>query len=584
MATQTRSDLKIPYGISDFRRIRREGYYYIDKTSFVAQLEARDSFAFFVRPRRFGKSLFVDMLHYYYDLREKDNFEDYFGGLWIGEHPTANRNRYLVLHLDFSKTATTENRTMAEGFNGYLRIKLLSLANAYPAVFDADFRKMLMEFGAEDMFAVIVDHAKSLGLPLYLIIDEYDNFTNTLIRSAGHEPYKSITHGTGFYRAWFKRFKGSFDRIFMTGVSPVTMDDLTSGFNIAKNISQDEDFNAMLGFSEEEVLQLYRDFKGCGKYVSGEPERIVRSIKPWYDGYCFSREKIGRESVYNSDMVLYHLSELVAKGRPPENMVDANISTDYDKLETIVDIQRQMGALNVEDVSPLTEELAAKGEIPFELVASFPADRIIEPDNFRSLFHYYGVLSMAARKKGMAYFRVPNACVEKQIFNYLRDSYRRVKIPDWIGWLKLASAFAYRGEWEPFLRRLAADYANLTPVRGAIAGEIRLQGYMQAEFGHITYYLARPEMELARGFCDFCLFPERVYNGDVQHSYIIELKHSPADASEVELAAKAEEGIAQLRRYAADPFVPELARDTTLHLILYQFKGKEPVRIEEVAQ
>ncbi len=581
MATQTRSDLKIPYGISDFRRIRREGYYYIDKTSFVAQLEARDSFAFFVRPRRFGKSLFVDMLHYYYDLREKDNFEDYFGGLWIGEHPTADRSRYLVLHLDFSAIGGMGGATLEDKFIVYMDAALVDFINRYRSYFPVGTFDGVTP---ENKYKIVTDAAKTHGFPLYLIIDEYDNFTNTLIRSVGQNPYKAITHGMGFYREWFKLFKGRFDRIFMTGVSPVTMDDLTSGFNIAKNISQDEDFNAMLGFSGEEVLQLYRDFKGCGKYVSGEPERIVRSIKPWYDGYCFSREKIGHESVYNSDMVLYHLSELVAKGRPPENMVDANISTDYDKLETIVGIQRQMGALNVEDVSPLAEELAAKGEIPFELVASFPADRIVEPDNFRSLFHYYGVLSMAARKKGMSYFRVPNVCVEKQIFSYLRDSYRRVKIPDWIGWMKLASAFAYDGAWEPFLRRLAADYANLTPVRGAIAGEIRLQGYMQAEFGHITYYLARPEMELSRGFCDFCLFPERVYNGDVQHSYIIELKHSPADASDAELAAKAEEGIAQLRRYAADPFVPELAKETTLHLILYQFKGKAPVRIEEIAR
>ena len=241
-----------------------------------------------------------------------------------------------------------------------------------------------------------------------------------------------------------------------------------------------------------------------------------------------------------------------------------------------------MGAENVEDVSPITEELAAKGEIPFELVQSFPADRLIEPDNFRSLFHYYGVLSMTSRKKGLSYFRVPNVCVEKQIFNYLRDSYCRVKVPDWIGWLKLASGFAYDGAWEPFLRRLAADFADTTPVRGGIDGEIRLQGYMQAEFGHITYYLARPEMELARGYCDFCLFPERVYNGDVRHSYIVELKYSKPDATEAELAAKSEEGIAQLHRYAADPFVPALAKDTELHLILYHFRGKEIFRLEEL--
>ena len=579
---EKRTDLKIPYGIADFKRIRNEGWYYVDKTRYLAQLEGRDSFVFFVRPRRFGKSLFISMMQCYYDRREKANFERLFGGLWLGAHPTENRNRYLVLALDFSQAGVSGGKSLSESFESYLSERLLLFVDDYPDVFGREFRNEALQKDTEERFTAIVGRARSRGFPIYLIIDEYDNFTNTLIRSVGTEPYRSITHGTGFYRTWFKRFKGSVDRIFMTGVSPVTMDDLTSGFNIAANVSQDEDFNAMLGFTSEETLAIYRDFKGVGKYLSDEPEAIVKAIKPWYDGYCFSRDRLGEESVFNSDMVLYHLKSMVAKGRPPENMVDRNIATDYNKLETIVELQRQAGAQNVEDVNPLTEELAATGEVPFELVESFPADAIIEPENFRSLFHYYGILSMAERRKGMTYFRIPNACVERQLFAYLRDSYRRVKLPDWIGWSKLASAMAYDGEWEPFLRRLAEDFANTTPIRGDISGEIRLQGYMQAEFGHIRYYLAKPEMELSRGYCDFCLFPERVYNGDVRDSYIVELKYSKPGASDAEIAAKAEEGIAQLRRYAADPTVPALAKDTRLHCILYQFKGTELIRLEEI--
>ena len=577
-----RTDLKIPYGIADFKRIRNEGWYYVDKTEYLAKLEERDSFVFFVRPRRFGKSLFVDMLRLYYDRNEKPNFEKLFGGLWLGEHPTENRNKYLVLALDFSKAGATGGHSLEECFETYLSERFDGFIQNYPDVYDAAFRDEFLKKGALARFVSMTDVAHRAGIPIYLVIDEYDNFTNSLIRSSGKEPYRSITHGTGFYRQWFKQFKGDVDRIFMTGVSPVTMDDLTSGFNIASNVSQDEDFNAMLGFTTEETLVLYRDFKGVGAYQEGDPEAIVRSIKPWYDGYCFSSRKVGKECVFNSDMVLYHLKSMVAKGVPPENMVDRNIATDYDKLETIVELQRQAGAQYVEDVNPLTEELAAKGEISFDLVESFPADEIVSPENFRSLFHYYGVLSMSERRKGMTYFRVPNACVEKQLFNYLRDSYRRVKLPDWIGWSKLASGMAYDGEWEPFLRQLAEDFANTTPIRGSIDGEIRLQGYMQAEFGHIRYYLAKPEMELSRGYSDFCLFPERVYNGDVRDSYIVELKYSKADAPDADLAAKAEDGIRKLRQYAADPSVPTLAKDTRLHLILYQFKGTELIRLEEI--
>ena len=578
-----RTDLKIPYGVSDFRTIRTEGLYYVDKTEYLAKMEERDRFVFFVRPRRFGKSLFLDMLRLYYDRNEKENFERLFGGLWIGAHPTPNRNRYLMVRLDFSEVGKgAVGQSLDQAFDDYLSVRLDSIAEAYPEVFDPQFREGMSSLRTGMKFDKVVQRAKFKGVPLYLVIDEYDNFTNELIRSAGSEPYKSITHGTGFYRRWFKTFKASFDRIFMTGVSPVTMDDLTSGFNIAANISQDEDFNSMLGFSEAETLQIYRDFRGVGKFLSGDPEAIVREIKPWYDGYCFAKAKVGKESVFNSDMVLYHLKSMVAKGEPPENMVDVNISTDYNKLETIVDLQRQGGAQNAEDVSPLTEELAATGEIAFDLVPSFPVDTIIRPENFRSLFHYYGILSMSERKKGMSYFRVPNHCVRRQIFTYLRDSYRRVRMPDWIKWSHLASAMAYDGAWEPFFRRLADDLKTTMPVRGNIDREIRIQGYMQAEFGHLKFYRAKPEMELAQGFCDFCLFPERVYYGDVQHSYIVELKHSAADASDAELATKADEGIAKLRQYASDPFVPDLAKDTTLHLILFQFKGFEIHRLEEI--
>ena len=579
-----RTDLKIPYGVSDFKTIRNEGLYYVDKSMFLAKFEERDRFVFFVRPRRFGKSLFISMMQAYYDRREKANFGKLFGGLWLGEHPTENRNRYLVLALDFSKAGATGGRSLQECFDAYLSECFDSFVQRYPDIYDAKFREEFLKKEPLERFISMTSCAHASGVPIYLIIDEYDNFTNSLMRSAGKEPYRSITHGTGFYREWFKKFKGSVDRIFMTGVSPVTMDDLTSGFNIAANVSQDDDFNAMLGFTAEETLAIYRDFKGVGKYVDGDPEAIVKSIKPWYDGYCFSRDRIGEESVFNSDMVLYHLKSLVFAGRPPENMVDRNIATDYAKLQMIADLQHLMGERNVTDVPPITERLAAEGEIAFRLVDSFPAEKIIEPDNFQSLFHYYGILTMVGERGARLRFGIPNDCVRQQLFSYLHDYYMNCPGVAGDSLDDLYDAFAADGDWEPLLRQLAANYAKTTPIRGAIDGEIRIQGYMQAEFAHIGLYLVKPEMELGRGYSDFCLFPDRSRHGDfVRDSYIIELKHSKADASDADLAAKAEEGVAQLRRYAADPTVPTLSAGTRLHCILYQFKGTELVRLEEIA-
>ncbi|MBO7683654.1 MAG: AAA family ATPase, partial [Kiritimatiellae bacterium] len=263
-----RTDLKIPYGVSDFRRIRSEGYYYVDKTQYLALMESRDSFVFFVRPRRFGKSLFISMMESYYDLNQKKDFKKLFGGLWLGAHPTENANRFMVLKLDFSKVGGT-GKELQEAFEAHISDALEAFVRRYPSCYDKAFAAAFAARRTDSKFAAVVNEARAKDIPLYLIIDEYDNFTNQMIRATGVSDYRDITHGAGFYRNWFKKFKGDFDRIFMTGVSPVTLDDLTSGFNIAANLTLDSDFNAMLGFSEAEVLQMYRDFKGTGKFTKG---------------------------------------------------------------------------------------------------------------------------------------------------------------------------------------------------------------------------------------------------------------------------------------------------------------------------
>jgi len=588
-----KDNLKIPYGIPDFKTIRQEKLYYIDKTGYIPLLEQAGRFLFFVRPRRFGKSLFASMLRCYYDVGEKDNFQRLFGDLAIGRNPTENANRYQILYMDFSQVNRGNAPTLEERFNNYIGDCLDAFVERYRDSYGDEFLAKYAGADPGSKFTKVVLHASAKGLHLYLILDEYDNFTNAMLRAEGNEPYRGVTHGKGFYREWFKGFKGNFDRIFMTGVSPVTMDDLTSGFNIATNITLRPKFNAMLGFSETEVLKLYEDFKGVGEYTEGEPADWVRSFKPWYDGYCFSEDKIGRESVYNSDMVLYHLSALVDSGEAPKNMVDPNIKTDYEKLQTIADIQHQVfrsqsGGSSAgdrgEDVLPIIEQLAAERKIAFDLVDSFPAEDIAKPENFHSLFHYYGILSMVGREMGQTLFGIPNACAERQLFKYLRNAYQRTNEPDWMAWGRLAARFAYKGEWKPFLERIAEDFAQTTPVRGALQGEIRVQGYVQCEFGHLNFYLARPEMELNRGFCDFALFPERGHYGDVQHSYLIELKHSKADATQDELDAKYRAALDQLAKYRADPTVPALARGTILHQLVYQFKGSALLRADEIAE
>ena len=575
---------QIPYGVKDFKRIRLEDFYYVDKTAFIRKMEARANFLFFVRPRRFGKSLLCETLRCYYDVAEKENFDRLFGGLDIGKSPTANASRYFVLSFDFSFVGRCEGNSWSEKFARYLDLTLESFIRAHAEVLakDPDGKDMLEKVGADAKYDAIVSAAKRLGYGVYVIVDEYDNFTNEIVSTAGKVPYKEITHGTGFYRGWFKLFKGTCDRIFMTGVSPVTMDDLTSGFNIATNITQEEEFNAMVGFTAAETRRLFEDFQGTGRFADAA-EGHLRTVKAWYDSYCFSRPCAGRETLYNCDMALYYLGKLVASGRPPENLVDANIRSDWNKLRAILAAQRH--AETYEGVLPLTEELADRGEVSFPLVESFPVEGILKEENFKSLYYYYGIVTMSRVWRGNLQFRIPNECVRRQIFDYMREEYaKRPNAVDTSEFTTKFDAFAWDGEWRDFLTYLAEKYRDNGSPRDGLYGEARINGYLRAYLTMKSVYMVKPELSHPCGYSDYALFPNRMLPASSvpEQSYVIEMKHSKADATDAELAAKHAEALAQLKAYAADPNLPALAGGTPVHFICYEFRGRDLVRLEEV--
>ena len=575
---------QIPYGVKDFKRIRLEDFYYVDKTAFIRKLEARANFLFFVRPRRFGKSLLCETLRCYYDVAEKGNFDRLFGGLDIGKDPTANASRYFVLSLDFSYVNASRGETWSAKFENYLNNALRNLIDGHRAELSAvaDVDELIALPGAGDKFDVVVPLIKRLGYGLYVIVDEYDNFTNEIVSTAGKVPYKEITHGTGFYRGWFKKFKGTCDRIFMTGVSPVTMDDLTSGFNIATNITQEEEFNAMVGFTAAETRRLFEDFQGAGRFADAA-EGHLRTVKAWYDSYCFSRPCAGRETLYNCDMALYYLGKLVASGRPPENLIDANIRSDWNKLRAILAAQRH--AETYEGVLPLTEELADRGEVSFPLVESFPVEGILKEENFKSLYYYYGIVTMSRVWRGNLQFRIPNECVRRQIFDYMREEYaKRPNAVDTSEFTAKFDAFAWDGEWRDFLTYLAEKYRDNGSPRDGLYGEARINGYLRAYLTMKSVYMVKPELSHPCGYSDYALFPNRMLPASSvpEQSYVIEMKHSKADATDAELAAKHAEALAQLKAYAADPNLPALAGGTPVHFICYEFRGRDLVRLEEV--
>lgn len=401
---------EIPYGVSDFVTIVEQNIYYVDKTMYIPELESQARNLFFIRPRRFGKSVFLNMLHAYYDIRTKDKFQQWFGDLWIGKHPTPNQGRYQVLHLDFSQVGGTIEE-LEEKFNFYLGMRLDGFINAYAEYYSEEtIQKVKSTDYAGGKLGLIQQEAQFKGYPLYLIIDEYDNFTNTVLNELGEKVYWAITHAEGFYRDIFKKFKGSFERIFITGVSPVTLDDVTSGFNIGWHISTKEEFNQMLGFSTEDVRELFTYYQKQGKIPADRDiEAIINEMKPWYDSYCFSESAFETQSkVFNCDMVLYYLRNYMRKGEGPKQMLDPNTKTDYNKMKKLLQLDKLDG-----DRKGVIKTIAEKGEIIGTIEESFPARELTDPNIFISLLFYYGMLTIKGVLGEQLILGIPNNNVRK---------------------------------------------------------------------------------------------------------------------------------------------------------------------------
>ena len=583
---------RVPYGVSDFVDVMERNQYYVDKTMYIPQLEDEADNLFFIRPRRFGKSIFLNMLHAYYDVRTKDKFQEWFGNLWIGKHPTPLQGAFQVLHLDFSQVGGTIEK-LEENFNFYLGLELDGFVNAYSAYYSEEtIRKVKATDYAGGKLGIIQQEARVKSYPLYLIIDEYDNFTNTVLNEQGEDVYWAITHAEGFYRDIFKKFKGSFKKIFITGVSPVTLDDVTSGFNIGWHISTKEDFNQMLGFSTEDVREMFTYYKDSGKLPAQfDVEHAISEMKPWYDNYCFSKNALMTQSkVFNCDMVLYYLRSYISEKRGPEEMIDPNTKTDYNKMKKLLQLDKLDG-----DRKGVIRTIAEEGEIVCRLEETFPAHKITDPEVFPSLLFYYGMLTIKGVKGAKLVLGIPNNNVRKQYYTYLQELFEEKADLNTEVLTDYYYDMAYDGKWREGLQFMAESYAKVSSVRDGIEAERNLQGFFMAYLNLNAYYYTAPELELNHGYCDFFLLPDLTHYA-TKHSYILELKVlSKKEWDEVAKDAFHEDGTpmtkaekqwldaeGQIRQYATAPRVEALRQGTQLHKIIMQFKGWELARMEEI--
>ena len=568
---------QIPYGVADFESVMTRHLYYVDKTMYLDKIEKQPDTLIFIRPRRFGKSLFISMMRAYYDKSKTKDFDDLFGSLWIGSHPTPLRNHYQVLYLDFSKILGNID-VLEEKFDQYLRRQLDDFvrryADDYPDYFIKDFFESTS--GADKLIMISIQ-ADRLRIPMYLIIDEYDNFTNVVLSEHGEEIYHNMTHASGFYREVFKKFKGMFERIFLTGVSPVTLDDLTSGFNIGWNVSMAPELEKMLGFSTEDVREMFRYYKEVEMLPADcDIEAMITEMKPWYDNYCFAKECLDSDvRVFNCDMVLYYLRNYVSYKRSPEIMLDPNTKTDYKKLNMLIQLDKLDG-----NRKGVMMDIIEKGEIASTLVPSFSANEMTDPETFPSLLFYYGMLTIKGMRGSRLILGIPNNNVRKQYYNYILNElskHRAVNISKLRDYFDLMS---FDGQWREGFQYMADCYKQLSSVRDSIEGERNIQGFFLAYLSLNDYYITAPEVELNHGYCDFFLLPNMTHY-QANHSYILELKYIPkSDYTEEKAAEQWAEAVEQINGYAVAPRVEALRQGTQMHKIIMQFSGWQLVRME----
>ncbi|WP_425448546.1 AAA family ATPase [Dethiothermospora halolimnae] len=561
--------MKIPYGISDFKTLREQGYLYVDKTKYIEVLESYDSkYMLFMRPRRFGKSLFLSTLSYYYDVNYKDEFSEIFKDLYISKSPTKLKNSYLILKFNFSGLNTNDKKSLEKSFRTELKRSITKFLYKYKEYFNniLDIEETIKS--TEDIKGILellMMEVNKTDKKVYLIIDEYDHFANDIIAMGDNDFYRDVVRAAGFVRDFYETVKigteSVIDRIFITGISPIMLDDLTSGFNIASNITMDLDMNESLGFTGEEV-EYIMDSLGLKR------KDIGVSLKEYYNGYLFNEE--GKERIYNPDMVLYYFKEFMRRKKPPKNLIDDNVKTDYGRLNRLVSNEENRRMLN---------EIILNEGIIADIVTRFSFDRMYDEDYFVSLLFYMGLLTMKGTKYGKPKLGMPNYVIKKIFWEYFEKSLKReYDIRDKTEELaKSIWEMGVEGEIKPFLDYISKNVFKVLSNRDFIKFD---EKYIKVVlFSYLTTSnLYRPisEREVENGYIDIYLEKD-IRMAEVNYEWIIELKYlKKSERNRLEEVKR--EGLKQLKGYVDSREFKD--RKNVKHALIV-FIGKDEYEVVE---
>ena len=532
---------KLPYGQSNYEELIKLNYEYVDKTKYIKKLEnLYDKYIFFLRPRRFGKSLFTSVLENYYDINKKDSFQELFGETYIGKNPTPLKNSYYILKFNFSALITDTEDALIESFSQACNKAYDEFIKKY----SLDIEYKIMKYPS-DTFNIFLGKIRfEIDKPIYVIIDEYDHFANELL-SFKTDLFSNIVSNTGFVRKWYEVLKigteSIVSRIFVTGVSPITLDSLTSGFNISTDITRYESFNEMMGFTENEVKSLIK------RTVQNEKEvdKILKEMKVNYNGYLFSIK--GKETVFNSDMVLYYLKHLEEFKLPPEELTDKNIASDYGKLGNIFQLK------NKDENYKTLEDILKGEEITARITSQFNLERKFNNEDFISLLFYLGLLTIKGEDFGDAILGTPNNVIKELYFDFYAKR------------LKEESNFELNTkEIKNALKDIAKQGNNSKLINLVESTLSRLSNRDYITFNEkyiklifLTYcylsriYLVKSEYEVEDGYIDIALLKqvnmEPKYFGIIELKYISKSKYT--EKGEEIVQEKLEEAKEQLRKY-----------------------------------
>lgn len=506
---------KIPYGISDYNSIRTENYYYVDKTEFIVKLEKLSTkYPVFLRPRRFGKSLLVSTLQYYYDILEKDNFDELFHDTYIGTHKTTLANSYYVLRLDFSALDTTSLDELKESFSNKVKQAIHNFMSRYGFTYEIDDSLPIVAFTE----SFLLQLNRSIGKKLYILIDEYDHFANELLTNKSM--FYKITGKDGFVRSFYEVLKshsgnGCLDKLFITGVTSLTLDSLTSGFNIAENISTEPAFNELLGFTYEETKIL-------AKEMQVQPlESTMLLLKEHYNGYLFSEDAY--EKVFNSNMVLYFMNKYVSRNKIPNTLTDPNIISDYRKLTAMFNLYD-----DVAQKESILRDMMLNNSITTRIVSSFTLSTRFDKDHFLSLLYYLGLLTIESLAgNGSFRLKMPNKVIASvyydYFYTYLQDTFS-------IGTYQVEEALeAMQNEKDLnlFIKIIESILIASSSQNNRIFIHFRestLQMLFYIYLRKSMEYKVVPEYKVTNGYIDIALLPYSE-KFTVNHYYIMEFKY-----------------------------------------------------------